>query len=95
MRAIVVEDSRLAREGLLPIGLVGQHWQQQLVKPLVPVRTAWLDLGAAAARFSAAFRSSSFESGAAIASASVAASVAAASAAASVPFDMRGLLPGR
>ena len=33
---------RLAREGVLPIGLVGQQWQRQLVEALVPVRTAWL-----------------------------------------------------
>jgi exodeoxyribonuclease V gamma subunit len=37
---------RLAREGVLPIGLVGQQWQQQLVDGLVPVRSAWLALGA-------------------------------------------------
>jgi exodeoxyribonuclease V gamma subunit len=37
---------QLAREGRLPIGLVGQHWQQLLVRPLVPVRTAWLGLAA-------------------------------------------------
>jgi exodeoxyribonuclease V gamma subunit len=37
---------RLAREGVLPIGLVGRRWQQQLVEGLVPVRTAWLALGA-------------------------------------------------
>ncbi|WP_267873626.1 exodeoxyribonuclease V subunit gamma [Massilia sp. Se16.2.3] len=35
---------RLAREGALPIGLIGQHWQEQLVKDLVPVREAWLRL---------------------------------------------------
>jgi exodeoxyribonuclease V gamma subunit len=37
--------ARLAREGVLPIGLVGRQWQQQLVDDLVPVRRAWLDLG--------------------------------------------------
>ncbi|MFB9245601.1 exodeoxyribonuclease V subunit gamma [Massilia antarctica] len=37
---------RLKREGVLPIGLVGQQWQEQLVEGLVPVRTAWLTLGA-------------------------------------------------
>ncbi|MFC5460821.1 exodeoxyribonuclease V subunit gamma [Massilia niabensis] len=37
---------RLAREGVLPIGLVGRQWQQQLVEGLVPVRAAWLALGA-------------------------------------------------
>jgi len=35
---------KLGREGALPIGLVGQQWQQQLVEALVPVRTAWLTL---------------------------------------------------
>ena len=34
--------ARLAREGVLPIGLVGRQWQQQLVDDLVPVRRAWL-----------------------------------------------------
>jgi exodeoxyribonuclease V gamma subunit len=34
----------LAREGVLPIGLVGELWQRQLVEPLVPVRSAWLAL---------------------------------------------------
>lgn len=37
---------RLTREGVLPIGLMGRHWKQQLVDGLVPVRTAWLTLGA-------------------------------------------------
>ncbi|KQQ97008.1 exodeoxyribonuclease V subunit gamma [Massilia sp. Leaf139] len=37
---------RLAREGVLPIGLVGRQWQQQLVEGLVPVRRCWLRLGA-------------------------------------------------
>jgi exodeoxyribonuclease V gamma subunit len=36
--------ARLAREGVLPIGLVGQQWQRQLVDALVPVRCAWLTL---------------------------------------------------
>ena len=40
--------ARLAREGVLPIGLVGRQWQQQLVDDLVPVRRAWL---AASARY--------------------------------------------
>jgi len=35
---------RLAREGVLPIGLIGQQWQHQLVDALVPVRSAWLSL---------------------------------------------------
>jgi len=37
---------RLAREGVLPIGLLGRQWQQELVDGLVPVRSAWLALGA-------------------------------------------------
>jgi exodeoxyribonuclease V gamma subunit len=38
---------RLAREGVLPIGLVGQaSGSAQLVEELVPVRRAWLALGA-------------------------------------------------
>ncbi len=36
--------ARLAREGVLPIGLVGRQWQRQLVEALVPVRRAWLGL---------------------------------------------------
>jgi exodeoxyribonuclease V gamma subunit len=35
---------RLAREGVLPIGLIGQQYQHQLVQALVPVRVAWLTL---------------------------------------------------
>lgn len=35
---------RLAREGVLPIGLLGRQWQQQLVDELVPVRAGWLEL---------------------------------------------------
>ncbi|MBZ2209445.1 exodeoxyribonuclease V subunit gamma [Massilia soli] len=35
---------RLEREGVLPIGLVGKRWQEQLVRELVPVRSAWLGL---------------------------------------------------
>jgi exodeoxyribonuclease V gamma subunit len=35
---------RLAREGVLPIGLIGQQYQRQLVEALVPVRCAWLTL---------------------------------------------------
>ena len=35
---------RLGREGLMPIGLLGQYLQQALVEELVPIRTAWLDL---------------------------------------------------
>ncbi|HEU4851766.1 MAG TPA: exodeoxyribonuclease V subunit gamma [Telluria sp.] len=40
----------LVREGVLPIGLVGKLWEEQLVSELVPVRSAWLAL---CARFSA------------------------------------------
>lgn len=36
--------ARLAREGVLPIGLVGERWQTQLIDELTPVRRAWLDL---------------------------------------------------
>jgi exodeoxyribonuclease V gamma subunit len=43
---LTTRAERLAREGVLPIGLVGRQWQQQLVKGLVPVRSAWLELGA-------------------------------------------------
>jgi exodeoxyribonuclease V gamma subunit len=34
----------LGRQGLLPIGLVGRQWQEELVGGLVPVRAAWLEL---------------------------------------------------
>jgi exodeoxyribonuclease V gamma subunit len=34
----------LARQGVLPIGLMGRYWQEQLVRDLTPVRSAWLDL---------------------------------------------------
>ncbi|UUZ57381.1 hypothetical protein LP419_36465 [Massilia sp. H-1] len=44
--ALSVRAEKLAREGVLPIGLAGQQWQRQLVDSLVPVRTAWLTLGA-------------------------------------------------
>ena len=43
--ALSVRAERLAREGVLPIGLLGQQWQRQLVETLVPVRSAWLALG--------------------------------------------------
>jgi exodeoxyribonuclease V gamma subunit len=47
VRAVLsARAERLAREGVLPIGLVGRQWQAQLVDGLVPVRTAWLKLGA-------------------------------------------------
>jgi len=49
VRAVLeARAARLAREGVLPIGLVGRQWQQQLVDDLVPVRRAWL---AASARY--------------------------------------------
>jgi exodeoxyribonuclease V gamma subunit len=44
--ALFERAARLAREGVLPIGLVGKQWQEQLVGDLVPVRSAWLRLGA-------------------------------------------------
>jgi exodeoxyribonuclease V gamma subunit len=44
-RVLETRAARLAREGVLPIGLVGRQWQQQLVDDLVPVRSAWLALG--------------------------------------------------
>lgn len=47
VRATLAERAgRLAREGVLPIGLVGRMWQEQLVSSLVPVRSEWLRLGA-------------------------------------------------
>jgi len=45
-QVLAARAGRLAREGVLPIGLIGRQWQQQLVDELVPVRTAWLALGA-------------------------------------------------
>ena len=44
--SLVARAGRLAREGVLPIGLIGRKWQDQLIEGLVPVRTAWLRLGA-------------------------------------------------
>lgn len=44
--ALNARAERMAREGVLPIGLLGRQWQQELVEGLVPVRTAWLELGA-------------------------------------------------
>lgn len=41
---LTLRAARLAREGRLPIGLIGQQYQQQLVAGLVPVRSAWLQL---------------------------------------------------
>ncbi len=38
--------AKLAREGVLPIGLLGQHVQSRLVEELVPIRSAWLQLRA-------------------------------------------------
>ncbi|KAB8044415.1 exodeoxyribonuclease V subunit gamma [Janthinobacterium aquaticum] len=38
--------ARLAREGVLPIGLIGEQVQAQLVESLAPVRSAWLSLRA-------------------------------------------------
>jgi exodeoxyribonuclease V gamma subunit len=42
--SLAARAARLAREGVLPIGLIGRKWQEQLVDALVPVRTAWLTL---------------------------------------------------
>ncbi len=39
---LTLRAERLGREGLLPIGLIGQQYRQQLVAGLVPVRSAWL-----------------------------------------------------
>jgi exodeoxyribonuclease V gamma subunit len=44
--ALGVRAERLAREGVLPIGLAGKLWQRELVEGLVPVRSAWLALRA-------------------------------------------------
>lgn len=44
-QALTERTGRLAREGVLPIGLMGRMWQEQLVETLVPVRTEWLRLG--------------------------------------------------
>ncbi|QYF92819.1 exodeoxyribonuclease V subunit gamma [Massilia sp. PAMC28688] len=41
---LALRAERLVREGVLPIGLMGQHWQRQLVDGLVAPRTAWLAL---------------------------------------------------
>ncbi|MFL6710694.1 MAG: exodeoxyribonuclease V subunit gamma [Massilia sp.] len=40
--ALAARAGRLAREGMLPIGLRGRMWQDDLVEALVPVRAAWL-----------------------------------------------------
>ncbi|MES2126757.1 MAG: exodeoxyribonuclease V subunit gamma [Pseudomonadota bacterium] len=40
-RALAEGAEKLAREGVLPIGLMGKQWQQQLVATLTPVRDAW------------------------------------------------------
>ena len=42
--SLTLRAARLAREGVLPIGLIGQQWQQRLVEELIPVRSAWLTL---------------------------------------------------
>jgi len=41
---LATRAERLAREGVLPIGLMGRMWQEQLVESLAPVRTEWLRL---------------------------------------------------
>ncbi|WP_051971615.1 exodeoxyribonuclease V subunit gamma [Massilia sp. 9096] len=45
-RVLNARAERLTREGVLPIGLIGKQWQEQLVDDLVPVRSSWLELGA-------------------------------------------------
>jgi exodeoxyribonuclease V gamma subunit len=45
-QVLAARARRPAREGVLPIGLIGRQWQQQLVDELVPVRSGWLALGA-------------------------------------------------
>ena len=40
--ALAARAARLSREGVLPIGLRGQMWQDELVEALAPVRAAWL-----------------------------------------------------
>ena len=42
--SLSLRAERLAREGVLPIGLIGAQLQRQLVAALVPVRSAWLRL---------------------------------------------------
>lgn len=42
--SLIARAGKLAREGVLPIGLIGAQWQHQLVDALVPVRRAWLAL---------------------------------------------------
>jgi exodeoxyribonuclease V gamma subunit len=44
--SLATRAERLGREGVLPIGLIGRKWEEQLIEGLVPVRTAWLTLGA-------------------------------------------------
>lgn len=41
---LLARAEKLKREGALPIGLVGEQWQHELVEALVPVREAWLTL---------------------------------------------------
>lgn len=36
--------AQLSREGLLPVGFMGQKWQRLLVAEMIPVQTAWLTL---------------------------------------------------
>lgn len=44
---LTAKAQKLAREGALPIALLGTHWQKTLVNELVPIRKAWLSLRAA------------------------------------------------
>lgn len=38
------KTAQLSREGLLPVGFMGQKWQRLLVAEMMPVQTAWLTL---------------------------------------------------
>jgi exodeoxyribonuclease V gamma subunit len=42
--SLALRADQLVRSGVLPIGLVGQHLQRQLVDALLPVQRAWLAL---------------------------------------------------
>ncbi|GGB87364.1 exodeoxyribonuclease V subunit gamma [Pseudoduganella buxea] len=47
LESLAARARRLQREGVLPIGLIGDGVREALVQALVPVRRAWLRLGAA------------------------------------------------
>lgn len=42
--ALYAKTEQLSREGLLPIGYMGQKWQRLLVTEMMPVQKAWLTL---------------------------------------------------